>query len=417
MRLRLESKIAKLVTFAVVVLLLTPYGIVAWSRYHASTFATGEDRDSLEHALQLQPGDARYQERLARYYLFVDQDAPGALVHYRMAAAMNPYSARSWLGIAQSQLIIGNSNAALNAIDHALDVDPHTPSVTWEAGNLLVTLGHVQRAMQEFRYTLANDPTMVGQGLQLIRRLESPSEAAKIALPPDPPIFISLINLLLQSKDIKGAQQVWTELIALHKPFDSKLSFYYIWALTSAGELDAATQAWADLEKMSPDIARLRQKNNLILNASFEYPVINGGFDWLLPNVAEPDPLLQMDISDAHEGRRSLMATFEGTRPGQVGVHQFLILEPNSHFRFTGYIKADLQTANGLRFVIVDIKTGKRMLETDDVIDERRWIPLTGDFRTGPEKHLYHIFIERSGPTLVRGMAWIDDLQLVKEPE
>jgi hypothetical protein len=57
------------------------------------------------------------------------------------------------------------------------------------------------------------------------------------------------------------------------------------------------------------------------------------------------------------------------------------------------------------------------MLETEDVIDERRWIPLTGDFRTGPEKHLYHIFIERSGPTLVRGMAWIDDLQLVKEPE
>lgn len=417
MRLRLESKIAKLVTLAVVVLLLVPYSMVAWSRYHASTVARGEDRGSLEWALQLQPGDATYQERLARYFLFVDQDAPAALVHYQMAAAINPYSARSWLGIAQSQLIIGNTNAALNAIDHALDVDPHTPSVAWEAGNLLVTLGQVQRAMQEFRYTLANDPTMVGQGLQLIRRLESPSEAAKIALPPDPPIFLTLINMLLQSKDIKGAQQVWPELIALHKSFEPKQGFYYIWALISAGEFNAATQAWADLEKMSPEVARLRQKNNLILNGSFEYPVMNGGFDWLLPGTSTPDPLLQTDISDAHEGRRSLMATFNGTRPSEVGLHQLLVLEPNSHYRFTGYIKADLESANGLRFVIMDTKTRQRMIETVDVVDGKRWTPLTGDFRTGPEKHLYYIFIERSGLTLVRGTAWIDDLQLVKESE
>ena len=417
MHLRLESKIAKLVTFVVVGLLLTPYCMVAWSRYHASSFAAGVDRDSLERAVQLQPGDAAYQERLARYYLFVEQDAPSALVHYRMAAAMNSYSARSWLGIAQAQLILGNTNSALNAIDRALDVDPHTPSVAWEAGNLLVTMGQVPRALQEFQYTLANDPTMVGQGLQLIRRLESPAEAAKIALPPDPPIFISLINMLLLSKDINGAQQVWRELIALHKPFDPKLSYYYIWNLISAGEFDAATQAWSDLEKASPEVARLRQKNNLILNPSFEYPVLNGGFEWLLPGTAAPDPLLQTDISDTHEGKRSLMATFDGTRASQLGIRQLLLLDPNSQYRFTGYIMADLETANGLRFVIIDAKTGQRLLQTDDVIDGKRWIPLTGEFRTGAERHLSVFSIERSGNTLVRGTAWIDDLQLVKEPQ
>jgi tetratricopeptide (TPR) repeat protein len=417
MYLRLESKIAKLVTFAIIGLLLTPYCMVAWSRYHASTFAAGSDRNSLERAVQLQPGDAAYQERLARYDLFVEQDAPSALVHYQMAAAMNPYSARNWLGIAQSQLILGDTNSALKAIDRALDVDPHTPSVTWESGNLLVALGQVPRAMQQFQYTLANDPTMVGQGLQLIRRLESPAEAAKIALPPDPPIFITLINMLLQSKDIKGAQQVWPELIALHKPFDPKLSYYYIWNLLSAGEFDAATQAWSDLEKTSPEIARLRRKNNLILNPSFEYPVLNGGFEWLLPDAAAPDPLLQTDISDAHEGRRSLMATFDGTRSSQLGLRQLLLLDPNSQYRFTGYIKADLETANGLRFVIIDAKTGQRLLQTDDVVDGKRWIPLIGEFRTGAERHLAYLSIERSGSTLVRGTAWIDDLQLVKEPQ
>lgn len=415
MRIRLESKFAKLVTFALVVLLLAPYSLVAWSRYHAARVAEGEDRDSLERALQLQPGDANYQERLARYYLFVEQDAPAALVHYQMAAAMNPYSARSWLGIAQSQLIIGNTNAALNAIDHALEYDPHTPSVAWEAGNLLVTLGQVQRAMQEFRFTLANDPFMVGQGLQLIRRLESPAEAAKIALPAEPAIYITFMNMLLQSKDIKGAQQVWPELIALHQPIDPKQTFFYIGALIASGDFDGATRAWADLEKVSPEIARLHQKDNLIHNGSFEYPVMNGGFDWILTPTS--DPLLQTDISDAHDGRRSLMASFDGTRPNGLGLQQLLVLEPSTHYRFSGYIKADLQTANGLRFAIVGANPYKRVLETEDVVDGKRWTHLTGDFRTGPEKNLYVLYIERSGLTLVRGTAWIDDLQLVKEPE
>lgn len=417
MRLRLESRIAKVAAMAVVVMLLAPYSIVAWSRYRAARVALGRDRDSLEHALRLQPGDAHYQERLGRYILFVDQDASAALVHFQMAAAMNPYSARNWLGVAQSQLILGNSTAALKAVDRALEVDPQTPSVAWESGNLLVTLGHTRRAMQEFRFTMAHDPTMVVQGLQLIRRMESPADAAKIALPPDPAIYITFINMLLQSKDVEGAQQVWPELIALHKPFDPKLTFYYFYGLISAGNLDAATQAWTDLEKASPEIARLRHGDNLIHNASFEYPVLNGGFDWLLPGTSHPDPLLQNDVSNAHDGNRSLMVSFDDSRPAAVGLRQILVLDPNSHFRFTGYIKGDLQTANGLRFVILDTSSHKYVLETDEVIDGNRWVQLTGDFRTGPEKHLYYLLIERTGTTLIRGNAWIDDLQLVKESE
>ena len=417
MRLRLESATAKLVTLAVVLALLAPYSVVAWSRYRAARVALGRDRESLQRAVDLQPGDATYQERLGRYLLFVDQDAASARAHYQLAAAMNPYSARIWLGLAQSDLILGNSEDATLAVDHALKADPHTPSVAWESGNLFLALGETQRALQQFRYTLATDPQMLGEGLQLIRRMESPADAAKGAFPPDPVIYLTFINMLLQAKDLNGAKQVWPQLIALHKPFDPKLSFYYLSALIDSGDLDSATQAWTDLEKVSPAVARLRQDGNFIHNASFEYPVLNGGFDWLLPGTLHPDPLLQNDVSNAHEGGRSLMASFRDTRPAEVGVHQLLILDPDSSFRFTGYIRANLETANGLRFVIVDASSNKRVLQTPEVIDGLRWVQLTGKFSTGPEKHLYYLMIERSGTTLIRGNAWIDDLQLVKEPE
>jgi tetratricopeptide (TPR) repeat protein len=417
MRLRLESATAKLVTLAVALALLTPYSVIAWSRYRVARIAMKRDRDSLQRAVDLQPGDATYQERLGRYLLFVDQDAAAAKAHYKLAAALNPYSARTWLGLAQSDLILGNSAEALAAVQRALDADPHTPSVAWESGNLFLALGETQRALQQFRYTLATDPQMLGEGLQLIRRMESPAEAAKVAFPPDPLVYVTFINMLLQSKDINGAKQVWPELLALNKPFDPKLSFYYLSALIGSGDLDSAAQAWTDLEKISPAVARLRRDGNLIHNASFEYPVLNGGFDWLLPGTSHPDPLLQNDISNAHEGSHSLMASFHDTRPGEVGIHQLLILDPNSRFRFTGYIRADLETANGLRFVIIDASSQKRVLETPEVIDGMRWIQLSGEFKTGPEKHLYYLLIERTGTTLVRGNAWIDDLQLVKESE
>lgn len=417
MRLRLESKFAKLITIAVAVTLLAPYSFVAWSRYRAARVADNEDRQSLERAIQLEPGDARYQERLARYILFVEQDASTALIHFQMAAAINPNSARNWLGVAQAQLILGNSDAALKAIDHALEVDPTTPAVSWEAGNLLVTLGQSERAMRQFQLTLASDPTMVWQGLQLIRRMESPAEAAKEALPPDPAIYASFISLLLQSKDVANAKLVWAELIALKRPFDPRFSFPLLGSLIASGDLDSATQVWADLAKANPDVARLTQDNNLIHNASFEYNVLNGGFDWVLPGTSTPDPVLQTDISNAHGGKRSLMASFDGTRPLELGLAQLLILDGNSRFRFTGYIKADLQTANGLTFVIADMKSSKRVLETDEVVEGNRWIKASGEFRTGPEKSIYVLRILRTGSSLIRGTAWVDDLSLVKEPE
>ena len=417
MRLRLDSKIAKIATIAVALVLLTPYGFVALERYRAASVAAKEDRASLERALQLQPNDADYHERLGRYMLFVEQDPPAALRHYEKAASLNQYSARNWLGVAQSQLILGNSPAALNAIDHALEVDPHTPSVAWETGNLLVTLGYPQRAMQQFRFTMANDPTMVGQGLQLGRRMEAPADAAKLALPPDPEIYIRFINMLLLSKDIVGAKQVWPELIALKRHLEPNQSFFYLATLLNAGDFDSATKAWSDLGKICPEVARLSRGDNVIHNASFEFPVLNGGFDWILPGTSTPDPVLQNDVSNAHEGARSLMATFDGGRPPELGLYQLFVLDPNSLYRFTGYIKADLQSANGLRFIIADINSGKRVLETEEVLESKAWREVGGTIRTGPEKHLYALRIVRNETTLIRGAAWVDDLQLVKVSE
>src|SRR6478672_8270543 len=173
MRIRLESPASKLAVSLGVFGLLFPYSWLSLSRYRAAGLAQSEDRALLERAVAMQPGDADYHEHLARHLLYVEQDASRGSQEYQVAATLNPYNAQSWLGVAQSELILGNENASLDAIHRALGVDPQTPSVAWESGNLLVALNHVDAALRQFRFVLANDPSMLIQGLQLIRRLES----------------------------------------------------------------------------------------------------------------------------------------------------------------------------------------------------------------------------------------------------
>jgi len=219
MRIRLESPASKLAVSLAVFGLLFPYSWLSWSRYKAASLAQLDDRASLERAVIMQPGDADYHEHLARHLLYVDQDASRSSHEYQLAATLNPYDAQSWLGVAQSELILGNESASLEAIHRALSVDPQTPSVAWESGNLLVALNNVDAALRQFRFVIANDPSMLIQGLHLIRRLEaSPSKAAELALPPDPATHLVFMNMLIQNGELIGAKQVWKVVTKLHQP-------------------------------------------------------------------------------------------------------------------------------------------------------------------------------------------------------
>jgi tetratricopeptide (TPR) repeat protein len=413
MRIRLESRVAKLTVLLVVGGLLLPYSIVALSRYRSARLAERNDKASLEKAMVMQPGDATYRERLGHYALYVDQDAAKALQHYRIAAALNPYSAQNWLGVAESELILGDDQGALSAVNQALTVDPRTPSVAWEAGNVLVTIGQVDAALQQFRFVLANDPAMLIQGLQLISRLEaSPTKAAQIALPPDPAVHFAYINLLAQSGQLTEAKEVWHVLLGLHQPFDPKQSFFFLNLLIRSGDAASAMQCWNDLARANPDLGRLQQKGNLIQNSGFEYEILNGGFDWNYLPSSETD--LKNETSDSHEGRRSLLVTFQGQRTSDVGMHQYVLLEPNTRYHFSGYMRSDLQTANGVRFMLIDLKSQKHLFDTDDSVNDHQWKEYTADFVSPGDTTLGLIMMGRSNTTLIRGKLLVDDLRLEK---
>lgn len=419
MRIRLQSRPAKLLALAATLALLTPYCLIALGRYRAARLGARDDRASLERAIAMQPNDADFRDHLARVLLFSDQNASEALRNYRIATGMNPYSSTSWLGLAQTQLILGNQAASLQATKNAVEVDPTTPSVAWEAANLFITNGQTDAALPEIRFVLANDPGMLLQGLQLVHRLEpSVPKAVEVGLPRDAATYLAFITLLAQQRDetkkdpLEDAKAVWPLLMGLHQPFDPKLSFYFLDSLIKSGDAQDAIEYWNEMAEQLPEIARLTQPGNLIHNPSFEYDTLNGGFDWRYLGSQEVD--LRSETSDAHEGRRSLLITFLGQRTSDVGMYQYIVLEPSTRYRFRGFMKSDLQTANGLQFMLVDIASQKHLVQTEDSVDDRHWREFSAEFVSGPKPELCALMMVRSGGTLVRGNALVDDLRLEK---
>jgi tetratricopeptide (TPR) repeat protein len=413
MRIRLESRAAKLLATLATLALLIPYCEVAGMRYLAARVAQKPDRASLERAVAIEPGNAEYRERLGRYLLFTDQNAAAALRHYQIGAALNPYSATSWLGIAQSELILGNEASSLDAIDQALDVDPTTPAVAWDAASLFVATGHTESALRELRFVLANDPGSLFQGLQLVRRLEpSAAKAAQTVLPDDPAVHFTFINMLLQSGHLEDAKQVWPVTLRLHQPIDPKLAFYLFNTLLQSGDSQTALKYWGELSKVSPEVGRLQQSGNLIHNPSFEYDTLNGGFDWLYLPSTEVN--LEAETSDSHDGRRCLSVTFLGQRTSDIGIHQYVLLEPSTRYSFHGYMKSNLQTAQGPRFILVDLKNNNHLFESEESISDRQWKKFTATFVTAPNTDLAILLVGRSATSLISGKMLIDDLRLEK---
>ncbi len=413
MRIRLESRAAKLLAALVTLGLLVPYCAIAGSRYLAARSAQQNDRASLERAISLQSNDADYRERLGRYLLFSDQDAPAALRQFKLAASMNPYSASSWMGIAQAEFILGDEANCLQAIGHALEADPNTPSVAWDATSLFVATGHKDDALKELRFILANDPSSVLQGLQLLRHLEpSGAKAAREVLPRDPLVHFLYINLLVQSGHLDEAKQVWPITLGFKQPIDPQYTFYFLNSLLQAGDLEMAVRFWNELGKISREIGRLQQPGNLVQNPSFEYDTLNGGFDWLY--LPSPDVDLRAETSDAHEGRRSLLVSFMGQPTTDIGMHQFVVLEPNTRYRFRGYMKSDLQTAHGVRFMLVDLTNKDHLFESEESIDDREWREFNETFVTRSNTGLTLLLVGRTNNSLVRGNVLIDDLRIEK---
>jgi len=393
--------------------LYLPFALRAYLACH---LAESLDSPKIKRAIQLEPSNAEYRELLGRNLALSGASLDEAISIYRTAVHLNPYEARYWLDLAGAYQVAGRISEQAESVEHAVEADPTTPHVAWEAANFFLVQGNQAKALRYFRVVLANDPGAVDSALQLCWRATGDANVIlDQGLPPRPDLYLSFLRLLVSKQEVGAAENVWSRLIGLQQTFPTKLAFPYFRLLIAKQEVAAAKTAWQQLAKADGSLQPyLPSRENLVINGGFEENLLNGGFDWWYQS--SPHAALAIDTSEFHSGTRSLSVTFDGPSVPEVGLIQFIPVRPNTTYEFSAQSRTeDIESASGPRFAIADAYTSASYVLTDDTLNTSPWRLQQARFQTGPNTGLLWLKIVREpAAPLIRGKLWIDDVRLVE---
>jgi len=416
MRILLHSTARKAALLGAIILPAALYCFwsarIAWAEH----LAQQGTQPALRRATELRPNNAEYHFRLGRLLLSVDQNWEAAAVALRRATELNPHHARYWLELSLVHHIRGDVGQREFALAQALEADPTTPDVAWEAANIYLVSDRTDEALKLFRVVVQNDRVNARKALDLAWRATKDIDALLRYTVPDTEKANSLLlSLICEYKEAAAAQVVWQRLVDLNGPVNREAALKFVDLLLKRGEGANAAKAWDAITSLDPELAAYKPGRNLIVNPSFEQASLNGGLDWRLIRWDKRfTPAI--DSSQAHTGAYSLAYTLNSRSLSDVGLLQYVPVAANTRYFFRGYVRSEeLLTASGPRFVVRDASNDAQLFASEEVIGTVPWREHAGEFQTGPETTLLKVQVQRvPGNLVIAGRFWIDDLELRK---
>jgi hypothetical protein len=303
-------------------------------------------------------------------------------------------------------------------LEHAIEADPTTPDVAWEAANFYLVQGDNEKALREFRVVMANDPSLAGLAIQYCWRVEPDVDALlRNVVPAKADAYIAFLNLLMSKKEAAATAKVWAAMVASGESFDLQEVNDYFKFLISQKDVDQARIVWHQAVDRFRLSSYLPTDNNLIVNGDFHLDILNSGFDWHYEK--QPSVSLTLDPSEFHSGRRSLLITFDGPGVTDAGIQQLIAVQPDTNYDFSAYYKSgEIEGAGAPHLVIEDAYTHAALYDSDELKQTGFWKSAGGRFTTGNDCRLLVLQVKRipeSSP--IRGKLWIDDFHLVKRQQ
>ena len=97
---------------------------------------------------------------------------------------------------------------------------------------------------------------------------------------------------------------------------------------------------------------------NPVHNGGFETEFLNGGFDWRSQPIGQIS--VSLDTKQFHGGNRSLRIEFTGPAVSDVGIYEYVPVQPGTAYRLLAFVKTEeLTTASGPRLGIEESSTRK----------------------------------------------------------
>jgi tetratricopeptide (TPR) repeat protein len=389
-------------------------GLVA-RQFLADRFSQNLDLASLQMAARLDPGNADYQYRLGHYFLQTQQEPESAAPFFRSATRLNPHNASYWLELSRTYQRLANRDEQEDALQRALTADRSTPDVAWDAANFYWALGKTDRALQEFRVVLENDPYLPPAALERCWRIKPDVESLlRDVVPRNADVYATFLEFLISKNEPGAASRVWNQIVQLQHPVESRHVFDYVRYLINRRDIAQAHQAWREAANLCDLSGYQPSPGNLVVNGDFSLPVLNGGFDWLYEKSS--DVSLALDATESHAGHRSLSIVFNSRGMEDAGIWQLIPVEPSTEYEFSAYFKSEgMQGAGGPRFLLEDHFTRVSYFASEELKDADIWKQILGTFSTGRDTKLLVLRIQRvPAGNAIRGKLWIGGVHLAQ---
>lgn len=382
--------------------------------YLAAEISDQASLAELQRAVRLQPLNADYWHRLGRYYFYQLQDSSRALEDFLKAAKLNSHSPRLWLDLADVYLVTGNRDLQEQALQRALASDPTTPTVIWEVANSYFAEGKTEAGLGQLKVLVDHDAESQDRVVELAWRVtHDEGMILRDVLPPRPEPQLSFVDFLFHQDEGSAAARVWSNLVSLQRSFDAKLAVPYLHFLLERGDGTQAERVWQDMAARDPQYADYLPTENLVVDPSFEFPVLNAGLDWRYQ--AFNDVVLNIDTSEAHSGNKSLACAFNGA-VSDVGIAQYVAVRPGTEYEFSSFYKIEgLEGAGGLQWAVIDPSDHSVIVLSGPLTDPNGWQQVTATFKTDSQTTLVLLRLLRlPAGNILRGKVWIDDVAVVR---
>jgi hypothetical protein len=408
--LRSSSRnIACLLIFASVVAIYA-FGVIR--TYVAQEAAQSNEVNDLQRAARLIPQNAQFAHALGLQLSNSPQDYDRAITNLRRAATLDPDNGDYWLDLASVYQLAGEPLDRNSSLEAAVSAEPNNPDITAEVANYYLVGGETARALPLLRRALEKDPSAAASLLPAFwRATRDPRLLLDEAIPPNPELQIAFLRLLVEQNESSGAAETWRHLLASGQAFQPQLCLFYFDYLIREHDVTALAQDWSDLARVVPSLQAYLPSDNLIVNGSFEQPLLYAGLDWRYDTAEHVSA--GIDNQTAHSGTHSLHVSYDGGAAYEAGWQEFVPVQPGE-YEFSAWIKSqDILSSSGPRFSITDKYTGAGIFLSDDILDTHTWQKVEGRLRVPAATNLLSIKISRApANTRIRGEVWIDDLRL-----
>jgi Tetratricopeptide repeat len=380
----------------------------------------------VETAAKWDPANPQYADTLANLLHFYSENPdPNRIVALcETATRLSPNDAHYWADLGSAYDWAGRPQDAIRAFERARELFPNSPDINWRLANFYARANRAMQALPLLRNVLLAGGVQDKQAFLLVSRTGVSSEAVMTKmLPSRASAFVGYLNFELDAGNVRDADNVWAGLLKSGLPFKIEDPFFYIDALIRGRNTAAAAAVWRELAARFPEEIRSRTSPpNLITNGNFDFPILNGGFDWRVNPVA--GTTVRINSTGRRDGGGSLQLDFDGTRNITYGdTFEFVQVRPNTPYEFSAELRSQgITTESGCRFQIYDQQEMPRLfLTTRNVTGDSDWTKQDISFQTGPSTNLIVVQIVRPASqkfdSKIAGRLFVRHVSLREESE